>query len=359
MYDINARNVLTPNPGGTRAKSRRLCQGCRRCRNQLGCRRAPRARWCCCNSPEYPDKNLYHTTWTNFQPRLGIAYAFNDKTVLHASAGIIDEGMNGLSTDWFSFYYNSITMNQLSTLNGQNWISELGHDHGLGTFPLQSSGTNLGYFRAIHDQAEYAFMTFGQAGNPDQGGASTINNFKSPRLRLGCQRPTAGGKELDCDRGLHRHSRDSFAHAAVGMEPQQCSAPVLFAGHAVRGEQSRIDDSRFKCQIPSSDTRKLSASQPTLQLSQVLGLSPQYSNITPGQATWGRSFANFLNLQMQSRGYHGLTLLASYSIRKTLTNSWGKDIQHAGPAGRGYCRTRTTLWRLTALPATKCRRLCC
>jgi hypothetical protein len=72
-------------------------------------------------------------------------------------------------------------------------------------------------------------------------------------------------------------------------------------------------------------------SQPTVQLSQLLGLSPQYSAVTPGQATWGRSLANFLNLQIQSRSYHGLTLLASYSIRKTLTNTWGKDIQHTGP----------------------------
>jgi hypothetical protein len=30
-----------------------------------------------------------------------------------------------------------------------------------------------------------------------------------------------------------------------------------------------------------------------------------------------------------------LTLLGSYNIRKTLTNSWGKDIQHGGPAGQG------------------------
>ena len=29
-------------------------------------------------------------------------------------------------------------------------------------------------------------------------------------------------------------------------------------------------------------------------------------------------------------------MLASYSIRKTLTNSWGKDIQHGGPAGSGF-----------------------
>jgi hypothetical protein len=77
------------------------------------------------------------------------------------------------------------------------------------------------------------------------------------------------------------------------------------------------------------------ASQPTVSLSQLLGLSPQYSQVSPGQVTWGRSFSNFLNMQVQGRNYHGLTLLASYSIRKTLTNTAGKDIQHNGPAGRG------------------------
>ena len=39
-------------------------------------------------------------------------------------------------------------------------------------------------------------------------------------------------------------------------------------------------------------------------------------------------------MQIQTRS-RGLTLLASYTIRKTLTNTAGKDIQHNGPAGRG------------------------
>jgi len=77
------------------------------------------------------------------------------------------------------------------------------------------------------------------------------------------------------------------------------------------------------------------ASEPDVPLGHLMGLSPQYTNATPGQVTWGRSFANFVNLQIQSRGYDGLTLLASYNIRKTRTNSWGKDIQHGGPAGMG------------------------
>jgi len=35
--------------------------------------------------------------------------------------------------------------------------------------------------------------------------------------------------------------------------------------------------------------------------------------------------ANYLNLQIQTRGYHGLSLLGSYAIRKTITTSFTKD----------------------------------
>jgi hypothetical protein len=75
------------------------------------------------------------------------------------------------------------------------------------------------------------------------------------------------------------------------------------------------------------------ASQPTVSLSQLLALSPQYAgttSTTPGETTWGKSFSNFGNVQIQSRGYHGLELLASYAIRKTLTNSSSTDIHVYG-----------------------------
>jgi hypothetical protein len=72
---------------------------------------------------------------------------------------------------------------------------------------------------------------------------------------------------------------------------------------------------------------------PTVALSQLLGLSPQYggtNSTTPGQVTWGKSFANFVNLQAQSRNYRGLELLASYAIRKTLTDAASSDINSSG-----------------------------
>ncbi|MGA8151875.1 MAG: carboxypeptidase-like regulatory domain-containing protein [Terriglobales bacterium] len=327
MYDINAKNVLTPNSGWGWNQVTAATPGLAGLPQPAWLSQGATGRDVLLNTPEYPQKNLYSTDWTNFQPRLGIAYALDDKTVVHASAGIIDQGLNGLSTDWFSFYYNTITMNQTSSLDGQHWISELGPDHGLGTFPLQASGANLGYYPAIHTNKDYGYQTFGQAANPDQGGASTINHFQTP-------------EDYTWDASVQRQIGSSWVASAdyTGIRGIHLLMPLWgWSLNNIPLEYYSLGQKLYS-QVPNPfyGQSQTFASQPTVQLSQLLGLSPQYSAVTPGQATWGRSISNFLNLQMQSRGFHGLTLLASYNIRKTLTNTWGKDIQHSGPAGSGY-----------------------
>jgi hypothetical protein len=328
MYDINAKNVLTPNAGWNWGQVTSAIPGLSSLPQPAWLSQGATGRVVLLHSPEYPQKNLYSTDWNNFQPRLGIAYAVNDKTVVHGSIGIIDEGLNGLSTDWFSFYYNTITMGQISSLNGQNWISELGPDHGLGTFPVQPGGTNLGYYPAIRTNQAYGFQTFGQAANPDQGGASTINHFKTPedytwdfsvQRQLGRDWVATG--DYTGIRGIH-----------LLMPLWGWSLNNIPLQYYSLGKNLEAQGMSFGSQVPNPffGQSQTFDSQPTVPVSQLLGLSPQYSNVTPGQATWGRSLSNFLNLQIQSRGYHGLTLLASYSIRKTLTNSLGKDIQHSG-----------------------------
>lgn len=338
-YLINARNVLNPIPSWNwnQVTSTPGLSG-------LGA--LPQPGWLTqgttgqvvlLDTPPYSKKTLYNTTWKNFEPRLGIAYAFDDKTVIHGSAGIIDEGLGGLSTDWFSFYYNTITMNQIASVDGQHWISELGPDHGLGTFPAQSNGSHLGYYPRITTNAEYSNITFGQAANPTQSGAATLNNFQSPTdytWDLSVQRQVGKNWTATADytgiRGIH------LLMPLWGWS--QNNVPLQYYALGTEYEQQNPGSNVFSVPVPNPffGLSQTFSSEPTLPLGQMLGLSPQYSATTPGQATWGRSFSNFLNIQMQSRSYHGLTLLASYNIRKTLTNSWGKDIQHGGPAGSGY-----------------------
>ena len=242
------------------------------------------------HTPEYPQKNLYNTDWKNFQPRLGIAYAINDKTVVHASAGIIDEGLNGLSTDWFSFYYNTIVLNQQATLDNQHWISELSPlDHGLGTFPLQGSGAHLGYYPPITTNQDYGFQTFGQSANPNQGGASTINHFQSP---------TDYTWDVSVQRQLGRSWVATVDYTGVrGMHLlmplwgwSQNNIPLDYYGWEQPTLRNNGDNIFSAVSVPNPffGQSQTFASETDVPLGQLMGLSPQYTNVTPGQATWGR-----------------------------------------------------------------------
>ena len=180
------------------------------------------------DTPEYPQKNLYTTNWKNFQPELGIAYAIDNNTVLHAGAGIIYQGLGGLSTDWFSFYYNSNTFNQISSLDGQHWVSELSNDHGLGTFPMQSSGTNSRLLSAGDDQPGIWLPDLRRSGNLDQGG-TTIGHFDSPQDYSWDLDVHANWGRIGWRRWI-RHTWYSPVNASVELEHQQYSPRVLRAG---------------------------------------------------------------------------------------------------------------------------------
>ncbi|MBS1842365.1 MAG: carboxypeptidase regulatory-like domain-containing protein [Acidobacteria bacterium] len=325
MYDQFAKNVLTPNAGWDWSQVTSTVPGLSSLPEPAWLSQGATGRVVLLDTPEYPQKNLYKTDWLNFQPRLGISYAFNNNTVLHAGAGIIYQGLNGLSTDWFSFYYNSITFNQLATLNGQQWVSEFGNDHGLGTFPLQSSGANLGYFPPVTTNAAYGYQTFGAAANLDQAG-TTIGHFNSPEDYMWT---------ASLQRQLGKNW--TFTVEYTGIRGIHLLMPVWnWSTNNIPLDYYKLGQ-HLNDQVPNPfyGQSQTFSSQPTLPLSQLLGLSPQYTNLSPGQATWGKSLSNFVNFQAQTRRYHGLALLASYSIRKTLTNTGGKDIQHSGPAGRG------------------------
>lgn len=324
-YDINARNVLTPNSGWDWSQVVTAVPQLANLPQPAWLSQGATGRVALLGTPEYPQKNLYSTDFMNFQPRLGIAYAINPETVLHASGGIIYQGLGGLSTDWFSFYYNSVTFNQVPTLDGQQWVSEFGNDHGLGTFPLQGSGTNLGYFPPVRTNQDYWFQTYGAAASLNQAG-TTIGHFDSP-------------EEYSWDVSIQRQLGRNWVATAdyTGIRGIHLLMPVW--GWSLNNVPLNYYQlgTHLNDQVPNPffGQSQVFASQPTVPLSQLLGLSPQYSQVSPGQTSWGKSRSNFLSLQLQSRSYHGLALLASYSIRKTLTNTAGKDIQHNGPAGRG------------------------
>lgn len=323
IYDLNAKNVLTANGSWAWSQVVAADPALANLPTPAWVTQGATGRVALIGTPEYPQKNLYTTNIANFAPRLGISWAINDKTVVHLSAGTVDQGLNGLATDWLSFYYNSNTFSQIPSLDQQHWVSEFGNDHGLGTFPLQPNGSNLGFVPPITNNKSYWFASYGAAGNFDQAG-TTIGHFDTPTNYMwGASIQRQLGKdwaftaEYQGIKGVHLLT--NVFNWSLNNTP-----PAFYQ------LGSHLND-----QVPNPfyGQSQTFASQPTVSLSQLLALSPQYAgttSTTPGQATWGKAFSNFANFQIQSRSYHGLGLLVSYAIRKTLTNTASSDIHVYG-----------------------------
>ena len=319
VYDMKAKNVLSPNSTWDWGQVQSAVPELGNLPDPAWLSQGATGRVALIGTSEYPQKNLYTTNVANFSPRLGVSWAVNDKTVVHLSAGTVDQGLNGLSTDWLSFYYNSNTFNQVMSTDGQHWISEFGNDHGLGAFPALPSGGNLGWVPPLTNNKDYWYASFGASGNFDQQG-TTIGHFDTPTdymWGLSIQRQLSPNWALTAEylgvKGVHLLTNVwNWSLNNVPLSYYQLGTHLFD-------------------QVPNpfyGQSLNFSA-EPTVQLSQLLGLSPQYAgntSTTPGQATWGKSFSHFANFQVQSRNYHGLELLAAYSIRKTLTNTGSTDI---------------------------------
>ena len=323
IYDMKAKDVLTPGGGWGWGQVAAQVPGLGNLAAPAWLSQGATGRVALLGTPEYPQKNLYTTNLVNLQPRLGISWAINDKTVVHLSGGSVDQGLNGLSTDWLSFYYNSNTYSQVPTLDGQHWISELGSDHGLRSFPSLPGGGNLGWVPPITTNPEYWYATYGGSGNLDQAG-TTIGHYDTPTdymWGLSVQRQIGkhwvASAEYQGIKGVHLLT-DVWGWSLNNIPPAYYQLGV------------HLND-----QVPNpfyGQSQTFSA-QPTVSLSQLLGLSPQYAgtnSTTPGQATWGKSFSNFANFQIETHGAHGLDLMASYAIRKTLTDTNSTDIHVSG-----------------------------
>ena len=327
LYDLNAKNVLTANSGWSwgavqAAEPAGLLSGLP---TPAWVTQGATGRVALIGTPEYPQKNLYTTNMVNLQPRVGVSWAYDDKTVLHLSAGMVDQGLNGLSTDWQSFYYNTAEFNQVSSLDGMHWISELcSCDHGLLSFPALPGGGNRGWIPPVTTNAEFWASTYGTGANSN-GQGTTIGHYDTPTDYMwGVNIQRQLGKdwvltaEYDGIRGIHQ-----LMH--VQSEWSLNNVPLSYYQLGVH-----LND-----QVPNpfNNQSQSFSGDPTVSLSQLLGLSPQYggtNSTTPGQVTWGRSLANFGNFQIQSRNFKGLELLASYAIRKTLTDAASSDINNNG-----------------------------
>jgi len=324
IMDLDAKNVRTPNATWDWNQVLNAVPGLGNYPSPTWLREGVNGRSCFIQTPECPQDTVFRTDNGVWQPRIGVSYGLDSNTVLHASFGSVFQSFSGFETKiGGSFYYPYDTFTQIPTIDGKRWVSELGLDHGLGPFPRQPDGSNLGYVPAIGTNAAFWNATFGGLQDPIYGYSAPSTAYKSPTeyiWGLGIERKFGKwvasaqyqgihGVNLLTIQGQYRYNYLEPKYYGLGA---QLLAPVPnpFFG------QSQND-----------------AGAPNVPLWRLLSNMPQYRSAAPGYLGDGHSMSNFLNLQVQSRDFHGLSLLAAYNIRKTLVNNVGKDVRLGGRLG--------------------------
>ncbi len=327
VWDFNAKNVLTPNANWNWAKVQAVNPALANLGQPAWLTNGVTGRVGLLDTPEYPGDELFSVNAAVWQPRLGISYAPNPKTVVRVSGGIIYQGLYGLGMNYLgNIYYGKDIFNQVLTQDGKHYISEIGLEHGLGTFPLQPDGSRLGYVPAIKTNKDYWNATYGQIPSPAAG----VSNLLGPHQDS--PQEYAWGLTVQREVGKSWVATAEYSglrgiHMVQPLGTDFTNVPVQYYSLG-----SHLYDT-----VPNPFYGQSSpfAGQQTIQLWHLLGGMPQYSAAGLGQATLGYMKAHYLNLQMQTRGYHGLMLQASYAIRKTLTTSGAKDNRNGGSAMSG------------------------
>lgn len=325
IFDLNAKNVLKPNAGWSWDQVVAAVPGVGNYPQPAWVTQGVNGRAALIKTAEYPQNVLFSTGKGLFQPRIGVSYGLDSKTVLHASYGMIFQGFSGLQSEYGgSFYYPTDTFNQVNTVDGQHWISEFGLDHGLGNFPALPDGSRLGYTHPVTTNQGFWNITYGTCSNPIGICFSAPGRYKDPYEH-------AWG--LSVQRRLGRAWVASAEY--TGLKGVNLITPASFYEYTNVPPAYYSLGAQLRTQVPNPfyGQSQTFQAEPTVPLYQLLGSMPQYTSAGPGYLTEGRSMSNFVNFQIQSRSFHGLSLLASYNVRKTLINNIGKDLRQPGPVG--------------------------
>lgn len=324
VWDLGAKNVLTPNADWNWGQVQATDPALANLAQPSWVTNGVSGRTALLDTPEYPGNVLWKTNAAVWQPRLAISYAFDNRTVVHASGGIIYQGLSGLGMNaGGNIYYGSDTFTSMLTLDGQKWVSEIGTERGLGAFPTQPDGSRLGYVPAIKTNSEWWYNTYGQIPSPASGMEHVEDTHQgSPQeyvWGLSLQRQIGSSWTATAEytgiHGIHMvHSWENFHFTNV-------SPKYYSLGSALYDEVPN----------PFYGQSATFSGMPTIPLWNLLSSMPQYSSAGLGMGTWGSMKSHYLNLQIQTRGWHGLALLASYNIRKTITTSGAKDWRNGGP----------------------------
>ena len=162
----------------------------------------------------------------------------------------------------------------------------------------------------LTNNQQYWYASYGASGNFDQTG-TTMGHYDTPTDYMWGLSLQRRRQELDGLRGYQGIRGIHLLTNVWGWSLNNIPPAYYQLG-------AHLND-----QVPNpfyGQSQTFSA-EPTVSLSQLLALSPQYggtNSTSPGETTWGKSISNFANFQIQSRNYRGLELSPPTPFAKPL-----------------------------------------
>jgi outer membrane receptor protein involved in Fe transport len=223
-----------------------------------------------------PNNRLWRNTYTNFQPRLGLAYRVTNNTVVRAGFGITDDlwagitqTVQGIGGDWPSNSQPIVALNQLGQVPSTAWQN-----------PLAASGSATNAPAPTPFQ-QVAFYRDPQAKNP-----------YSEQWNLGLERQIGANNVVTAN--------------YVGSESHRLVVGSIYNTALTPGPNLNPDGTL--------------ATTPA-EIAAAFALRQQWQGISPTFYDRGIGNGTYNALQLSARGHdaqHGLTYLVSYTYSKTI-----------------------------------------
>lgn len=262
------------------------------------------------------------TYWKNFGPRLGLAYALNNKTVLHAAWGVMythGGGVGGSTLGPPSLLGYTASPNPVSVVSGAPafYLNNSGYYQTLGlnntNFPAFTPAPffNAGYGTGYSTSA---------TGSP--AGMTYLDPYLSSRApeyenwTVGVQRKVTANMTVAANWvGSEGHFEPTQNHDSRGYYSDELNPKYLVLGSLLSSQATPANVAAANAIMPG-----IALPYATFKgtIEQALRPFPQYPGVSDYFGNVGNSSYNALELILQQRLSHGLTLNINYTYSKTM-----------------------------------------
>ena len=273
-------------------------------------------------------RELFNAQPYNFQPRVGLAYSLNEKTVVRGGYGLYFSYRGALGSQSPFFITTPYIANDL---NGRVGLPELGVNTFANPFPngqLQAPGSSLGLLTQVGRGISFD--------DPDNRMPhiheynATVSREITRDLMVEASYVGSQTRDLSVTNGKDINAI-SAADMAKGQAYLQQTVANPFAGL-----------------LPDTTRNGM-----TIQRQELLRPYPEFGSITENSLSVGHGWYNSLQFIVRKRVSRGLSLISSYTFSKTMEQNEFLNAQDAQPVREVTNYDRPHIWQFSgtyALP---------